>query len=84
MVGLIWTSDQPVTSASTIIVITNLGHGGMFQSQHLRRVVVPAVVVQVVVFVLDDNLKLVLGACIVLHSMNVLKPAVSACTEFFF
>jgi hypothetical protein len=37
----------------------NLGQGGLFRSQLSRRLVVSSVVVQVVVFILDDILKVV-------------------------
>jgi hypothetical protein len=43
--------------------ITNLGQGGLFRSQLSCRLVASKVVVQVVVFLLDDNSKVVLGAC---------------------
>jgi hypothetical protein len=40
----------------------NLGQGCLFRSQHSRRLVASSVVVEVVVFLLDDNLKVVLEA----------------------
>jgi hypothetical protein len=39
-----------------------LGHGGLFRSEHWRRLVVSYVVIQVVVFLLDDNSEVVLEA----------------------
>jgi hypothetical protein len=58
---------QQVSSAhlirSSSYSITNLGQGGLFRSQMSYRLVVSYVVVQVVVFLLDDNSEVVLGAC---------------------
>jgi hypothetical protein len=42
---------------------TNLGQSGLFRSQHSRRPVISSVVAQVVVFLLDDILKVVHGIC---------------------
>jgi hypothetical protein len=47
----------------TIIFHTKLRQSDLFRSQHSRRLVVSSVVVQVVVFLLDDILEVVLGAC---------------------
>jgi hypothetical protein len=44
------------TVSSLSYLITNSGQGGLFRSQHSRRLVVSYVVVQVVVFLLDDKL----------------------------
>jgi hypothetical protein len=56
--------------------ITNLGQGSLFRSQQSRRLVASSVVVQVVVFLLDDNLELVWEP-VVFHSLNVSEPIVS-------
>jgi hypothetical protein len=49
--------------SSSSYSITSLGHCGLFRSQLSYRLVVSYVVVQVVVFLLDDNSEVVLGAC---------------------
>jgi hypothetical protein len=51
------------SSSSSSYSITNLGQGGLFRSQLSYRLVVSSVVIQVVVFLLDDNSEVVLGAC---------------------
>jgi hypothetical protein len=43
--------------------MTNLGQGGLFQSQHSCHQVISSVVIQVIVFLLDNNLKVALRAC---------------------
>jgi hypothetical protein len=53
--------DRNKTSSS--YSTTNLGQGGLFRSQESRRLIVSSVFVQVVIFLLDDNLEVVLGAC---------------------
>jgi hypothetical protein len=50
-------------SFSSSYSITNLGRGGLFRSQQSCRLVISWVVVQVVVFLLDDNLEVVSGDC---------------------
>jgi hypothetical protein len=41
----------------------NLGQGCLFRCQHSRHPVLASVVVQVVIFLLDDILEVVLRAC---------------------
>jgi hypothetical protein len=50
-------------SSSSSYSVTNLGQGDLFRFQLSYRLVVSSVVVQVVVFLLDDNLVLVHGVC---------------------
>jgi hypothetical protein len=45
------------TPFTIVIFHYELGQGGLFRSQISRHLVVCSVVVQVVVFLLDDNLK---------------------------
>jgi hypothetical protein len=54
---------KPLPLSSSSYSITNLGQGGLFWSQHSRHLVVFSVVIQVVVFLLDDNLNFFEGAC---------------------
>jgi hypothetical protein len=51
------------SSSSSSYSIANLGQGGLFRSQLSYLLVVSYVVVQVVVFLLDDSPEVVLGAC---------------------
>jgi hypothetical protein len=60
------------TLSSSSYSITNLGQGGLFQSQHSRQPVASSLVVQVVVFLLDDTLEVVLGASILWTCWNQL------------
>jgi hypothetical protein len=55
-------SDDSVMSSPSYS-ITNLDQGALFRSQLSYRLVVSYVIVQVVVFLLDDNSEVVLGAC---------------------
>jgi hypothetical protein len=53
---------QIFDSVSSSYFITKLGQGGLFRHHHSHHLAVSSVFVQVVVFLLDDNLKEVYGA----------------------
>jgi hypothetical protein len=55
--------ETSVIYPSSSCSITNLGQCGLFQSQQSCLLIVSWVVIQVVIFLLDDKLNVVLGAC---------------------
>jgi hypothetical protein len=72
---------QPKTSSYSI---TNLGQGGRIRFQHSSRLVISSVVVQVVVFLLDDNLNVVYGACSPPFDECVGPNCVYVCLQSFY
>jgi hypothetical protein len=51
--------SMSLSSSSSSYSITNLGQGGLFQSEHSHHPVIFSVVIQVIILILDDNLEVI-------------------------